>query len=163
MLIEKIDTRLSLTETKREQQIDIDLINNWFYNNKLLVNAEKTKLMVFKSNICYNNNNVQKIVLNSTSINYTKQYKYLGLIISVDLKWNSHIDKIIKKICPYVGVFRKLSKICSTQLYYSFIHSHLAHLTPIWCTVSLTMLNKLAVLQNKSIRLILNEGSRSRN
>ena len=67
-------------------------VRQWFGSNNMKVNPIKTKemLVVFSQNIPLPPN----ITIDSIAIERVNNAKLLGLIISSDMKWQSHIDYI---------------------------------------------------------------------
>jgi hypothetical protein len=135
---------------------DLKIIDEWLTRNKLLMNLDKTKIMLFDnkhfSNVSLIHNNVQ--------IEIVDEYDYLGLIIDKSFKWNKHIDHIIKKISPYIFLLRRLRKFFNPHtlyvIYSSFIISKVTYLNCIWNRASETSLNKINILLKKAIKLIHN-------
>ena len=63
----------------------------WFSNNSLIVNPDKTKAIQFHVHkTC--NLVMPKIVFKNAEISYTSEVKFLGINISNNLKWNTHIQ-----------------------------------------------------------------------
>ena len=73
----------------------IKYVTEWCFNNYLDLNVTKTKEMVFN----FRKNKHTKILVNvdGSDVQLVKSYKYLGIIIQDDLKWDSHIEAQIKK------------------------------------------------------------------
>lgn len=46
---------------------------------------------------------------NTVVLERVEEYKYLGLIIQSNFKWEKHIDLIKRKIVPYIFSLRKLN------------------------------------------------------
>lgn len=142
-------------------QHDLDLLYEWLYNNLLSINADKTKYMIFHSPLMSVNSLNTTLKIDGKSIDRISEFKYLGLIIQDTLKWNSHIDNMIKKTAPLVGVLRRLNRCMPPHLlrsiYFAHIHSRLTYLSPIWGTSAPSYkLNDIQILQNKAIRSIFN-------
>lgn len=110
---------------------DLQKISEWFKNNLLVINADKSNLLFFNSNR-KEISDFPDIFLYQSKIKKVDEMKYLGLIIDKDLTWNSHINSVIKKVSPYVGLFRRISFICSDNvkklLYYAFFYSNIIYL-----------------------------------
>lgn len=142
-----------------QMQRDMNMLNEWFNNNKLIVNAKKTKYMVFK----YRENRLeeeQQLRYNGDVLERVKQYRYLGLIITDDFKWEKHIDQIKIKVNPYIFALKKLKNILPKKslelIYYAFIYSQLIYLNPIWSGCTQTKLNQLYVLQKRALKQVMN-------
>ena len=144
-------------------QIEEDLLKicEWFKNNLLVLHGDKTKFLSFNSNRS-EFDNLGNLFLNGAKIEKVNEFRYLGLIIDSNLTWNSHIDHVIKKVKPYIGVFKRIAYICNDHvkklLYYSFFHSHIMYLITVWSGTSNQNIKKIKTLQNKCIRnLFLNK------
>lgn len=97
---------------------DLVKINKWFKNNLLVLNEDKTEIIFYNTH----RNELSKITdlkFENTKINRVTEHKYLGLTIDSNLTWDQHINKIMKKVKPYVGVFRRIS---TTQRKCCIIH-----------------------------------------
>ena len=152
----------SISKLESNMQFDLNLIYDWLYNNSLTANPSKTKYMLFstKSSSMINLN----LKMNNQKIEKVDCYKYLGLFIQSNLKWNKHVENISRKVSRFLGCFFKASKILPVKirlnLYYSYIFPHLIYLNPIWCNASNKsnyLFKELQILQNKFIRNIFSE------
>lgn len=140
-------------------QSDLNLINLWLTKNKLQLNASKTKFMI------YTNRKIPDPVINEHTITYCGvviervcSYKYLGLIIDKNLKWNIHIDMIKSKIRPYIFSIRRMKQILPRNslmlIYNAFILTHLTYLNPIWGGCAGFRRDELEVLQKRTLKHI---------
>ena len=69
----------------------------WFSNNRLIVNTDKMKAVVFHLNkTC--NSVMPKIIFKNVEISYTFEVKFLGINISYNLKLNTHIQFLCSKL-----------------------------------------------------------------
>lgn len=152
----------SITYTTKEIKtlktiIEADLlkIHEWFKNNLLVLNANKTKILFYNST-GRESNYPPDILLGDKKIEKVTEMKYLGLTIDSNLKWDPQVENVIKKIKPYIGVFRKISFLCSDKikkmLYYSYIHSNLIYLLTIWSGTKKENIERIKILQNKCLR-----------
>ena len=88
------DTSVFIEATNYDKVIDIvnnemELINIWLIANKLTVNIKKTHYMMFhRTRIKYN---IRDITINRKNVAYTKNTKFLGVIIDNKLTWSDHI------------------------------------------------------------------------
>lgn len=128
---------------------DLYKISKWFENNSLVLNADKSNLLFFNSKR-KEISNFPDIFLNQSIIKKVDEMKYLGLIIDRDLTWNSHINSVVKKVSPYVGVFRRISFICNDNvkklLYYAFFYSNIIYLLTLWSGTKKENIQKIRIL-----------------
>ena len=93
------DTTLycNLSNNTNEKDLNSELhkISEWLASNKLSLNAQKTKFMVFHS--MQRKVKYPVLTLNNTIIERVKQFNILGTILHYTLKWQKHIDYISKK------------------------------------------------------------------
>lgn len=136
------------------------IIQKWMYDNLLTINVEKSKLMVFTSYQNQINTGELRVMIADEEIEKVDSYKYLGIYLQSNLKWNRHIDSIISSSVGLTGALRRLNKCLPTPqlkaIYFAHVHSKLSYLCPIWGNAFHThKLKELQVLQNRAIRNIL--------
>ena len=157
------DTALSTTlntfnsdEIPSEEAINHELenINNWFKLNKLSLNPNKTKAMLFHSP--QKHVNPINININGIPIEFVEQFNYLGIILDKHLTWKFHIATISQKISRTIGIMCKLKRFLPLNilktLYHSLILPYLTYGILVWGTQA----HKLNTLQNKSVRVMSN-------
>ena len=82
---------------------DIAAIEAWTLNNSLQFNTSKCKYMTIsrkRSPVTL----TSPLLLNGTPIAKVETFKYLGLLISSDLSWTSHIDSACSKAKRILGL-----------------------------------------------------------
>lgn len=103
-------------------------------------------------------NQFPDLVVNNKIIQRVDTTRFLGLETDSKLSWNQHIDYSLKKIIPYVGVFGRIRLFVNLQvrraLYFSFVHSNLIYLLPIWSGTTKKNLEKIKTIQNKAVRVL---------
>lgn len=133
------DTALILKDSCLENLISVvnqqlSLVNNWLIANKLTLNCQKTKWILFTNAKGYVVTD-DAVKINNNTIERCFQIKYLGLILDCDLKFDKHITSVCNKISKNIGVFYKLRPYVSTKtlvcLYYSFVYPFI-----IYCILS---------------------------
>lgn len=140
-------------------QNDLNLIASWLLCNKLTLKREKTKYMLVKpaySRIQCDNFSLK---IDEKCIERVSTFKYLGLILQEDTKWDAQIASICNKLAGVTGAARRFGKnlmpSAKVSFYYSMCNSYLAYLSPVWSpSITQAELNKLQVAQNNAIRTI---------
>ena len=96
--------------------------------------------------------------LNSTILQGVENNPYLGLLISKDLKWGTHIDKISKKASATLGFItrntRKCPQSCRKTAYISLVRSTLEYGSTIWDPYLQKDITKLEKIQRRAARFI---------
>ena len=74
---------------------ELNKISGWLKVNKLSLNAKKSKFMIFKRV----NKTVEPLSLKieNTNIERVTNFHFLGLTISDNLEWKTHVQKIANK------------------------------------------------------------------
>jgi Reverse transcriptase (RNA-dependent DNA polymerase) len=150
----------------------------WFRANRLSVNAEKTKFMIFRTKNRVVNMQGKDIYLNFNDIGTRElphlkfklarvfneappgqqTYKMLGVIFDEFLTFNQHLTYMQSKISKSLFLLRRsknvLPKKALKLLYFSLIHCHLTYCPLIYSICSKTQIKKLSILQKKAVRII---------
>ena len=74
----------------------LENISSWLYCNRLLLNIEKSVYITF-GNYCDSVPDNIEIKINGLNLMRAESCKYLGLIYDYNMKWNIHINNIVKK------------------------------------------------------------------
>lgn len=139
----------------RDVNSDLETINEWILDNKLQINAEKTKYLVFKNRTITSHND---IVLNGTTIEEVSTFKYLGLHIDSDLGWKTHIDKVKSSISSMAFAIRRVRNITPEKtlwlMYNAYVLPKLQYLNPIWNGAAQFRMKELQIIQNRVVKSI---------
>ena len=88
-------------ELLNDHQLALKDTNDWIKENKLVLNAEKTKNVLF-----YFRRTVQfekKFSFGNETIESVKQYKYLGVIIDCQLSFQYHVSSIENALSSFLA------------------------------------------------------------
>ena len=146
---------LALTNMERE----LTKILDWLSDNKLLINLNKTHLMLFT-----NRPRPEKISISIKGkvINEVKDTKFLGIILDNELKWNLHTAYISKKISKSISVLKMLKFSFPNEIlksiYFSLVYPYFTYCNLVWGGAASTHLDSLVKLQKKAVRIISKVG-----
>ena len=137
-----------------ETNINIELakINDWLKINKLSLNINKTKFMIF-------HNSRQQITIPNISIDdvlieYVHNFNFLGLHFNEHMSWKTHINHISNMISRSIGALNKLKYILppsiKIMIYNALILPRINYGLLVWGYEN----EKIFKLQKKAIRLI---------
>ena len=160
--------------------VELNKIAIWFRVNKMAVNAEKTKYIIFharnkkvdpgNSVLVLNNNEPGQTPSNELIIPLTricnvnenendKSYKLLGVWFDENLTFDIHVKKLCTKLTRSLFIIRRAQNFLTDKallsLYYALFHSHLLYCPLIISSTSAKNLKKISVLQKKAIRIII--------
>ena len=154
------DTNLFLTgndliTVERQFNNELVLINTWFQANLLSLNVSKTSFVIFgrRKNMSAN------IFINKTSLQRVYDTKFLGVILSADLKWDKHIEIVVNKISKNIGIISKvrhlLPKNLTCNLYFTLFDPFISYCNLVWSAPHRTgSLDRILKIQKKYCRLI---------
>lgn len=149
-------------EMERRINEDLQHIWGWLNTNKLKINVKKTKAMVIGTRSCLRSmigNNGLNIEIEGQQIEIVERFKYLGVIIDPELKFNQHVDYVCKKISKKLGVLRRCSgylSLWSRKLVYNtIVLPHFNYMSSILYLANKTDKRRLQLLQNRGMRAIL--------
>ena len=117
-------------------------IHNFAIAHNMRLNPTKCKEMHI--NFLRNSNClINPIIIGGNVIKRAYTYKILGVIMDNDLKWNSHVDYIIKKACKKLYSLRVLRRARVSQpnilrIYLSTVRPVLEYAVPVCRTSLLT-------------------------
>ena len=133
----------------------------WFTCNRLSLNLKKTHAMVFTNRSVDKNVNIR---LNNIVIEQVNSCTFLGVVIDDKLTWKNHCQKVLTLISRNLGIIRKLKHYVPSHILLSIYNtlslSCLQYCILAWGNTHKTFLDKLFVVQKKSLRLINGSGSR---
>ena len=142
-------------------KLNSDLINisDWLARNKLQYHPTKTKFMIIGSTYNLNNKVHNKpVILNNKPLSRTSTFECLGVLLDEKLKWDKHIDKILKKVGSGIAMLRRAKKFIPTSspqmIYNALIQPYFDYCSPLWDICGKHMLDKLQKFQNRAARII---------
>ena len=146
-------------------QNDIDSIYSWSSSHHLSFNKDKCKYMIFskkKSSPLLTHPPV--LLLGNTSLERVHQYKYLGVTITDDLKWESHINIVCGKARRIIGMlYRNLYFHSSPEfllhMYKSLVRPHLEYCSIIWDPHVVFLRNRLMEVEKFALQMCLKHWS----
>ena len=155
-----------------ELNADIDerykVIASYMANNKLVLNSDKTHLMVMTSAKKHNTHQDFGIFLDTGTeiILPQSEEKLLGAVVSSSLAWNKHIRDSEKSLIRILtSRINALSKVCQFTNFCTrkmvangIVMSYLSYLMPLYWGYPNYLLNALQTLQNRAARLVTKSG-----
>ena len=114
--------------------IELNKISEWLKLNRLTLNVQKTKYMLFKTS----KKKVQTLLLQMDNkiIDKVLDFNFLGIHFNEQLNWKSHIDKLSVKCCRILGILNRLKRILPLNikiiLYNSLMLPHLNYGITLW-------------------------------
>ena len=97
---------------EQQLQVSVNATSRWLSDWRLTVNTDKTVVMEFTrrpipSDLAIN--------LNGTQLRKVKEQHHLGLILSSDLRWTEHTNRVLSKAARLLHTLRRLRNSLSRQ------------------------------------------------
>ena len=96
-------------------QNDINSIVQWVDENLLTLNTSKCNCMLLTRKV----NTMPHLFLNNDLIEEVRSYKYLGVTVSTDLKWDMHITRFVREARNYLGLYIYIEDFITVLMQYS--------------------------------------------
>ena len=149
----------NLTTLVEEIKLKFSHLYMWCVSNKLIINRNKTNFVLFHSVNKPITTNFLTIQTEFMSIDRVPFFKYLGVTLDETFTWSNDIDDIGKSLVKYFGIFNQIkNKVTSTlsrDLYFAFVYSKIKYAIEVYGNCSSTNLNKIQILQNKLMKMLL--------
>lgn len=138
-------------------QVGLNEVSDWCKLNKLKLNRGKTKALAF-----YNRKKPDSsplLRLEGPTITIDSSIKYLGLIISDDLRWQQHIEYVSARLTAVCYMVRRLQHLVDREVlvkvYFGCFHSIMKYGLVFWGNSPRAQ--RIFLLQKRVIRLICGE------
>ena len=140
-------------------QLAMDQITQWTECNNMSLNVKKTKellISVFKKPVQFDN-----LTSAETEINIVDNFKLLGVTISSDLTWNTHIDVICAKASRQLYALRILKRSGVPpkdimSVYSAFIRPVLEYACQVWhFSIPQHLNNQIEQVPRRALRIAL--------
>ena len=144
--------------------VNYELVNilQWIRSNKLSLNLQKTKYMLFSKSL---ETLPINIMFDDTPLEQVSSTKFLGIVVDDKLSWKPHVDKICKLISRNIGIINRLKTQLPLNsllmLYTSLISPYLHYGLLVWGNANQTLLDRILLLQKKALRIIHNSPARA--
>jgi len=163
----------------RSVNTEVNKMAIWFRANKLAVNKNKTKFIIFRSKGKKIQDNIEPLLFDENETNTPfnqnlvttleryhndhinkdcRAYKLLGVYLDEYLNFDQHLNHVSRKLSRSLYCIRMAKNNVNANglrsLYYALIHSHLNYCPIILNCLTKTNLTKLAKVQKKAIRII---------
>lgn len=141
-------------------QADINAVFEWCNTWLMELNTKKGKFMRVSRKIT----SLPIYHLNNVLLDSVSSYKYLGVHISSNLPWDTHISHVVCNANRMLGYFRrnfaKSPSSLKLMLYKTLIRPKLEYAASVWDPHHNNLVHSLEMVQNNSVRFILSNYNR---
>ena len=152
-------TDSNLKVLNKKVNTEINKVSQWMNLNKLKLNYDKCKYMLFKPSNKEIDDNItfQILLTNSIKLEQVKFLKYLGVVLDENLKWTNHIQLLCKKLAQVCGILTTIKPLVNSKtllnVYYCMAYSELQYGILAWGNANKTNLS-LNKVHNRIIKMI---------
>lgn len=148
----------NLISTTSCLQDEINILTRWTSANNMKLNEQKTKEFIVS--FLKTQPLLQPLIVNNQPLERVNKIKLLGLYLSSDLKWSTHIDYICSKASKRLFALRilrrsgvSLNDLCSVFCY--FIRPVLEYACPVWhSSLTINLSQQVEHIQQRALRII---------
>ena len=101
--------------------------------------------------------NPLKLSIDNVPIEHVSSVKSLGIFIDENLRGQTHIDKLSKKVASGIGIIKRIPFVPPPTLHYihnALIQSHFDYCNPVWGNCGKTLFDRLQKFQNRAARVL---------
>ena len=134
---------------------DMAVISAWAKQWLVTFNPSKTEAILF---LLRQKNPTPSLFFENTLIEFVESHKHLGLTLSSNDNWHTHIENILKSGYKVFGIMRKLkysfSRQALNQIYISYVRPVLEYSSVVWDRCMNQDRDALEKLQNEAAHLV---------
>lgn len=162
-LSKDLDHQLSLINK------DLSLLGNWCTVNKLTINVDKSKAMLFVAPLSKNrnldHNDLPALSLNGSRLTFVNSYKYLGIELDRHLKMDLQLNSMMQKVRPIGYKFSKIRYLIAQKtallMYKTYVLPMLEFGLFILDNYYKGQVEKLQKVQNRCLRMCFRKDRQS--
>lgn len=154
------DSSLSVTTSNVEDlegiiNHDLLMISNWSKQWLVNFNPNKTEAMIFTLRQLDNPIN---LMFDNTPVIFVNDHKHIGLTLSNNGKWHTHVNNIIESTSKVLGIMRhlkfKIGRKALNQIYVSYMRPILEYASVVWDGCEEYERNSIEKIQNEAARIV---------
>ena len=96
-------------------QFDLNCFKNWCDRNQIIMNIKKRKYVTFGLKSMTRKVNNHDLFIQQTKIDKVITYKYLGMILDMNLNYNNNLENCLKLISHKAFLLSKIRKYINTK------------------------------------------------
>ncbi len=134
---------------------DLNMLARWAKLWLVNFNPNKTEAMIFT--LRQTDRPIQ-LFFDGTAITLVENHKHLGLTLSNNGKWHTHINNLMSSASRLLGIMKKLkfqlSRKSLNQIYISYVRPLIEYASVVWDNCSQYEKNMIDQIQNEAARIV---------
>ena len=143
---------------------DLQVLMNWFSMNRLTINLDKTKLMLFATKNMHKRAKFTDIEIHGKRLKYVRQFNYLGVKLDNRLTFEAHANECIRLISHKLFLLTKVRNFVDKKqalaIYRSKVMPYFDYGDVFLLGIQIRTRDMLQKIQNRALRLVLGRDSR---
>ena len=135
-------------------------LERWMVENNLKINNDKTVCMLLGTNCMLKKQPHLNVKFKEQQLSQVKSFKYLGVTVDNNLKWDIHIEQMCNKLGKMVSYMSRLRQFVNMSelklILQIYCTTHFDYGDVVWQSASNNCLFPLQKIQNRAGRIILN-------
>ena len=136
----------------------MNFMQEWFKNNQLALNTDKSNYILFTCTEGCNNLEEPTVTINGKNLERVKSTKFLGVLIDEHLSWNEEVDSLCGKLSKEIFAMRSLARVCDDStlkmVYFSNFESKLRYGITCWGGSTISNMKMVFGVQKRAIRCL---------
>ena len=155
------DIQSDLETLRSNLQESLLILQRWCRENGMLLNTEKTKVMLITTRQKRITMDVSLLSLsyNEIDLQLTTGDKILGVYIGENFQWDNHFKYVCKKVSSYIWLLSKIKSYLTLEhrliFYNAYILPQFNYCNMIWGNSSNYNVSKITKLQRRACKVIL--------
>ena len=154
-----------IVENGNKLQQSLNSLYGWCNRNKLTININKTKVMTFGSRKFIKQHISPALKIGDTPLENVSTFKYLGVILDRELKFNSHAQNIYKLATYKINTLRRvrpyINEHTALMIYKMKILPYLDYGDIFYMSANEEHLDEIRKLQYRALRICLKANIRT--
>ena len=150
-------SNVNTTEVNQELNDVLVNVENWYKANKLVLNVSKSNAMLISNTAGNESADDFSVYLNDNKLENVQCTKYLGVKVDNQLKFDIHVNDLVKRISAKLSWLNRLRRIVPKPMLVLTYKSYVQPIMEYACTVwgcSNVNINAIQRLQNRAARII---------
>ena len=129
----------------------------WLNDNRMVINPNKSNYIIIghPKKTCQNSFNLH---INNNPLTPCTNAKLLGIIIDDQLCWKNHVEFLLRKTAPKLGLLRRLRFNLPSDLlqnlYMAIIQPFIDYCISVWGSCNKTHKQLIQKIQNRAVRIV---------
>ena len=147
-------------ELFRTMNAELSHLNDWFCANKLSLNTDKVKYVLFHK--AKSKDNLPLVLpdlfIDDVKIKSENSLKFLGVMIDENLTWKTHVELVENKISKSIEILFKASRSLNSKslrsIYFALVHPYINYANIAWASTNKTYLKRILGKQKQAARIM---------